>query len=290
MSCEDGLKRPRKRKRTAKESDDDATSNEDGLKRPRKRRRTTFESDDDDTSNDESGDDDTSNEDGLRASSDSSSLPSSSSSSSSSSSDGGSKKCRQTSEIINYMQERKEKFVTSTLKQREFREAQGAKMEQMHNDSVTAVVGDIVAVNVDPRDRTDINPRSLVGIVFARGDATVQVATENGILKAGKEKSALKLAQDRYAVRSYLAPIPPKLEVIRKKVQDGCFQPNNERHLSMAGAHMEMVGIPSRGKCMCKKGCKGNCGCKKKGIGCNYNCRCKGKCGNPNNSSNNSVL
>jgi hypothetical protein len=77
----------------------------------------------------------------------------SSSSSSSSSSSWSDEDNDSSSRKKKYMKARIEQFVNSTVEHRGVRCTQGVRMHNMHNNSVTVQVRDIVAISVDRRDR-----------------------------------------------------------------------------------------------------------------------------------------
>jgi hypothetical protein len=161
-------------------------------------------------------------------------------------------------------------------------------MEKRYKQHHAVQAGDIVSLQVDRNERSHATPREIVGIAFNPTEhGSAKVATQWGIISAGRHHQVFPVASDKLTVKPDLSTISTELQEIRKLIQEGTFQSESYPKITVSGAHKKMLGHDSvpRGKCGCnrKKGCTGNCGCIRRGIPCTSSCGCFGNCSNPSN-------
>jgi hypothetical protein len=157
------------------------------------------------------------------------------------------------------------------------------KMLEAFCRACTVYIGALVSIRVDKQDRSQANPRGLIGIVFHVNTNThsVKVAAEHGILSS-KGKVTL-ISSDDYEVHDSSTPMSECLEKIQVSVLQDSFHPESHPFISVKKAHdKEDIGAKVYGssKCKCRKQpyCSNNCACRKANKPCTSACGCNGNC------------
>lgn len=166
---------------------------------------------------------------------------------------------------------------------------EGWNAEQLGLQLGVVKLGDVVLVQVDPRDRSRSDPSRPLGVVFQiwetdNGGRNFGVVTEAGVLTVGSS-TRFRLSHDKI-LRFKIEPgISSALHQIKLLVDDGLFDVGAYPKISIRGAHEADVKHKTHGRnnCKCSKGCKGSCGCRKMNVPCHSGCHCNslGNCCNP---------
>jgi hypothetical protein len=170
---------------------------------------------------------------------------------------------------------------------------QASNMVRTRGDDIKkkgAGLGAVVTVFPDPRAVS--HSVGIVGIIYRMkimGGA--QVATSTGLLVQSSKKD-FWIPNDQYVVRykpDEVTAIPPKLQKIRKSINDSTYNTSNKvKRSTIQEVHKlltDQVSPQKMGKCHCLKGkCNPKrCGCAVHGRKCTSTCICNGNCTNPNN-------
>ena len=114
-----------------------------------------------------------------------------------------------------------------------------------YKDSQKAVVGDIVCVHVDIRDRNQCNNLGFLGIVFEVGSGGgARIATQHGVLgQRQQESSPYYLPTTAFSIKANTQTLPPALDATRHAIIRGKFDPGSRLKITVKKAQQLFLGL-----------------------------------------------